>query len=598
MRVASSLLRYCRNPSHILPNAGNTGAHLYAFSTRAHDAPGGDATDNALSNDLLSTTYCQLLGRGVLLPDATQVAAVHALQLLQNAVLQYEKLRSSSSGEGNARGEFRPRPEGGVSDSSSSSSSSSSSGVVVSSDSNNRQVGDIKIPATAGGGEIPVVQIAPKPRTIRGAYLWGPVGSGKTAMMDIFASTTQRCLEAAAAATAVHPPHLDSAVTPAAAAAAAAAGTAAPHLLLRSCERHHFHEFMQSVHGRLHELHKALPRVVARSREGRMVYRYAEPDEDPLVTVARELGSRTAVLCLDELHVTDVADAMILARLFAVLLVDFDTKVVFTSNRPAKDLYKGGLSRKYFEPFVQLVDEQMVVLRVAAGVDYRKMAGVTVKAAKAETRKVEAGVVRVGNGCSTTPDAEREVDESALRKGRGDYWYFGFGASKRLHSQWRQRAAAAAAAQSARKTDGAASGDGGGSGPLDPQLGDVGVPVTVPLAYGRTLKVPCASGDAALFTFEQLCGANGLRAAVDQGGALAAPDFLALCRRFREIFITGVPQLGPADRDEARRFVTLLDVAYDNRCQLSVAAAVPPDTLFAPLLDEARRQGVNPRLGL
>ncbi|GIM11303.1 hypothetical protein Vretimale_14823 [Volvox reticuliferus] len=607
--MASSLFRYCRNPSYSLLNAGNFGARLLAFSTSIQDDPGGDATKKAALNDLLLASYRQLLERGVLLPDATQATAVHALQTLQNAVLHGEKLRSSFSEEGSANTEFSPcRPDGnGSGDSSSSSSSSSSSrrnGFGVSSNANGRQIGNNKLPipaAAAGGGEPPAVHIAPKPHTVRGAYLWGPVGSGKTALMDLFASTTRQCLEAAAAATAAHTAQLGAASARVTAAAATAAhGTS---LLLRSAGRQHYHEFMQSVHGRLHELHQALPRVVARNRQGRMVYRYAEPEEDPLVTVARELGSRTAVLCLDELHVTDVADAMILSRLFGALLVDFDTTVVFTSNRPPKDLYKGGLSRKYFEPFVQLVYEQMVVLRVAADVDYR-LTGVTATAttrnvapAEAETSAAETGVVRVGSDCSTTPTVEREVEESAFRKESGGHWFFGSVASQRLHNQWRRRAAAAAAAaRSTSEADGAT--DVAASGQSYPQLGVAGAPATVPLAYGRTLKVPCALGDAAFFTFEQLCGAKGLRAAVDDGGALAAPDFLALCRRFREIYITDVPQLGPAHRDEARRFVTLLDVAYDNRCYLSVAASVPMDILFVPLLEEAHRQGVDPRLGL
>ncbi|PNH07236.1 hypothetical protein TSOC_006355, partial [Tetrabaena socialis] len=65
-------------------------------------------------------------------------------------------------------------------------------------------------------------------------------------------------------------------------------------------------------------------------------------------------------------------------------------------------------------------------------------------------------------------------------------------------------------------------------------------------------------------TFGQLCGAEGLRAGMDDGGALGPPDYLALCGRFRQLFVSGVPQLGPAQRDEARRLVTLLDVAYEH----------------------------------
>jgi predicted ATPase len=73
--------------------------------------------------------------------------------------------------------------------------------------------------------------------------------------------------------------------------------------------------------------------------------------------VARGAAAATDLLCLDELHVTDVADAMLLSRLFGELLAR-GCSVVITSNRPARDLYKGGLSRRYFEPFIHLVDDR------------------------------------------------------------------------------------------------------------------------------------------------------------------------------------------------------------------------------------------------
>lgn len=85
--------------------------------------------------------------------------------------------------------------------------------------------------------------------------------------------------------------------------------------------------------------------------------RRALPPEDPVLVVARTAAANTHLLCLDELHVTDVADAMLLSRLFGELL-RCGCWVVFTSNRPARDLYRGGLSRRYFEPFVELVDDR------------------------------------------------------------------------------------------------------------------------------------------------------------------------------------------------------------------------------------------------
>jgi cell division protein ZapE len=74
-----------------------------------------------------------------------------------------------------------------------------------------------------------------------------------------------------------------------------------------------------------------------------------------VLLVACAAAADTCLLCLDELHITDVADAMLVARLFGELL-RCGCYVVLTSNRPARDLYKGGLARKYFEPFVKLID--------------------------------------------------------------------------------------------------------------------------------------------------------------------------------------------------------------------------------------------------
>lgn len=88
-----------------------------------------------------------------------------------------------------------------------------------------------------------------------------------------------------------------------------------------------------------------------------LLCRHALPPVDPILVVARSAAASTDLLCLDELHVTDVADAMLLSRLFGELLA-CGCAVVFTSNRPPRDLYKGGLSRRYFEPFIHLVDNR------------------------------------------------------------------------------------------------------------------------------------------------------------------------------------------------------------------------------------------------
>ena len=143
---------------------------------------------------------------------------------------------------------------------------------------------------------------------VRGLYLWGGVGRGKTFLMDLF--------------------H---------------ASVAVP------ARREHFHRFMKDVHGRL----KAL-----------------KDTEDPLARIAADLSGEIRVLCLDELYVSDIADAMLLSGLFTGL-VDGGVSLVFTSNAPPNDLYRNGLQRARFLPAIALLEQRTEVLNVDDGQDYR-----------------------------------------------------------------------------------------------------------------------------------------------------------------------------------------------------------------------------------
>lgn len=141
-----------------------------------------------------------------------------------------------------------------------------------------------------------------------GVYLWGPVGTGKTFLMDLLASQ-----------------------------------------LGASARRRHFHRFMQEVHERLAGL---------RHRP------------DPLAEVAAAFAAEAPVFCLDELNVSDIADAMLLAGLFGGLL-DRGTALVITSNLPPHRLYEGGLQRQRFLPAIELIERRLVVIQVDGGTDYR-----------------------------------------------------------------------------------------------------------------------------------------------------------------------------------------------------------------------------------
>src|ERR1700730_12950765 len=159
----------------------------------------------------------------------------------------------------------------------------------------------------------------------RGLYIHGEVGRGKTMLMDLFfqqSSVTHK-------------------------------------------RRAHFHEFMAEVHERIYGYRQNIAR-------GEIA------DGDVIALTAASIFDEAWLLCFDEFHVTDIADAMILGRLFKKLF-ELGTVVVATSNVAPDDLYKGGLNRALFLPFIAQISEHMEVLRLDARTDFRleKLAGVT-----------------------------------------------------------------------------------------------------------------------------------------------------------------------------------------------------------------------------
>jgi cell division protein ZapE len=156
-----------------------------------------------------------------------------------------------------------------------------------------------------------------EPGPVKGLYVWGDVGRGKTMLMDLFFAASE----------------------------------------VRRKRRAHFHEFMADVHHQVREVRHAL-------KMGQLV------NGDPIRRVADQIAEETWLLCFDEFHVTDIADAMILGRLFTRLF-EQGVVLVATSNVAPEDLYYEGLNRALFLPFIRLLQEHVDVVHLAARTDYR-----------------------------------------------------------------------------------------------------------------------------------------------------------------------------------------------------------------------------------
>ena len=301
------------------------------------------------------------------------------------------------------------------------------------------------------GFSLPFLQKKKEPP--RGVYLWGPVGRGKSMLMDLF---------------------FDSAP-------------------VTRKQRAHFHAFMGRTHALIDIWRRGDP---AARREAFTGVRGAD---DPIQAVAEKIAGETRLLCFDEFHVTDIADAMILGRLFEGLFAK-GVVVVATSNRAPDDLYRDGLNRQLFLPFIDLIKEKLQVVRVAGPKDFRldRLRGARVFFSP------------------VTPQTEAAFD-----------------------ALWRAL------------LDGAE---------------ETGATVEV---LGRKLRLPHVAGGHLRSTFVSLCGQ-----------ALGPQDYLALATRFHTVFLEDVPTLTPDRRNEAARFVTLIDALYEAKAKLVVLAEAEPEALY------------------
>jgi len=249
---------------------------------------------------------------------------------------------------------------------------------------------------------------------------------------------------------------------------------------LEDKQRVHFHAFMLDVHNRITEHRK--------SKQG-----------DPIKPVAKEIAAKAALLCFDEFHVTDITDAMILSRLFRALWAR-GVVVVATSNRPPHDLYKNGLNRQLFEPFIEMMPEHLVIHEFTGETDHR-------------LRQLTAAPVFYS---PLGPDADQGVEAA-----------------------WRRLTGAAISRE------------------------------TILKVQGRDLRLKQTAAGVARTSFNRLCAQP-----------LGAADYLRLSHAFQTLILENVPQLGPHNRNEAKRFVTLVDALYETRTKLVMSAEVEVDELY------------------
>ena len=280
----------------------------------------------------------------------------------------------------------------------------------------------------------------------KGLYIWGGVGRGKSMLMDMFFERAE----------------------------------------VGKKRRVHFHAFMGEVHSDIFQYRQKLKRGEVKG-------------EDPIEPVAEVIARTCALLCFDEFTITDIADAMILGRLFKVLFAQ-GVVIVATSNVEPTDLYRDGLNRQLFLPSIDLLLQHMDVVELASRADFRmeKLAG-------QPTFHVPAG------------SFSHEALTATFRTLTGR---------------------------------------------------DRGKPASVKV-LGREVAVPEARGSVARFGFADLCAKP-----------LGANDFLAIANTYRSVIVDNIPVLRASQRNEAKRFIVMIDAFYEARTKFFASAAAPPAELF------------------
>jgi cell division protein ZapE len=283
--------------------------------------------------------------------------------------------------------------------------------------------------------------LSPTPVKCQGLYIFGDVGRGKSMLMALFYD-------------------------------------ACP---IEHKRRIHFYIFMLEVHAFIHKWRQ-------------------QHKSDAITALAKKISGSTKLLCLDEFHVTDIADAMILERLFRQFY-ELDLVVVMTSNRHPDDLYLGGLQREQFLIFTQLLQKESKIIELIAQTDYRQI---------------------------------------RLRATKVSYYFpLDNHADKFLLDNYNKYTNYAKI-----------------------QSGILNI-------LGRNVTLSSIYGNVALTSFEELCERS-----------LGSVDYAVIARNFSILIMANIPKLSTENRNEAKRFMTLIDVLYEHKVKLLCTAEVPTQELY------------------
>lgn len=278
---------------------------------------------------------------------------------------------------------------------------------------------------------------------IKGLYIYGGVGRGKSMLMDLYYQNSK----------------------------------------IVKKRRVHFHAFMIEVHERLHEFRKT-----------------HDDAEDPIAHVAKDIAEDAWLFCFDEMHVNDIADAMVIARLFEHLF-KFGVILVTTSNRHPNELYKNGLQREHFIPFIELLKHHVDIVELVSQHDYRL--------------------------------------QKMQNMGQTYFYPLGSDADKFMQSTF------------------------------EDMIHEMDIIPQTLHVQGRELTLQQTAGDILLTSFKELCEQP-----------LGSADYIEIANEFSTVLLKDVPRLRKEHRNEAKRFVMLIDELYEHKVKFICSAEVKANALY------------------